>query len=81
MSNNSAMRAPRFRPDSEKAHHLFQCACAILYDRCPFDPDYYLCTRCEEYDREICERCWNLYLLDIINGTECHKARTWATET
>ena len=80
MSNNSAARMPWPLQESEKAHQLHQCAIAILYDHCPFDPDYYLCTRCEEYDPEICQRCWSYYLLDIINGTECHKARTWATD-
>ena len=47
---------------------VFSCALAILQDHCPFHPQAYLCAQQEEYDEEICFRCWFNYLFAVANG-------------
>lgn len=47
---------------------LLQLAIAILRDECPPDTTMYLCERSEEYDDEICVRCWTTYLFWAANG-------------
>lgn len=47
---------------------LADCAIRILNDVCPPDPDQWYCKRSEEYDDEICTRCWTAYLYRVLNG-------------
>ena len=46
---------------------LADCAIRILNDVCPPDPDQWYCKRSEEYDDEICTRCWMAYLYRVLN--------------
>lgn len=52
---------------SNKVVDLLHIGLDILYDRCPSDTGAYLCKESEEYDDEICTRCWEQYLYATVN--------------
>lgn len=47
---------------------LLNCALDILKDGCPGNGKYQMCQQAEEFDEEICYRCWSKYMEDIANG-------------
>ena len=52
---------------TDKEHKLFQAAQDILNDRCPLGKGCQLCLQSEEYDEDICNRCWDSYLYKVVN--------------
>ncbi len=48
---------------------VFGCALDILHDRCPHHRAAYLCLQQDDFDDEICLRCWERYLFDVVNRT------------
>lgn len=59
---------PRPYSDSERISMLFRAAQGILNDGCPMDPKMHLCSMGEEQDCDECDRCWERYLLYLVNG-------------
>lgn len=53
---------------TEKERALFDCAMLILTDKCPREPDRYLCKESEDFDETACQRCWEDYLFKVVNG-------------
>ena len=52
----------------DKVKELFDASLDVLFDYCPKDENAHLCNRSEDYDDEICTRCWSDYLFRIVNG-------------
>ena len=50
-----------------KEQLLFEAALDCLYDLCPADEEFHLCNGSEEYDEEICTRCWSAYIYYLVN--------------
>lgn len=52
---------------SDTVGELLRAGLDLLYDRCPRDKDAYMCKRAEDYDDEICTRCWVAFLFQVAN--------------
>ena len=53
------------------AGSTFDAAMKILYGRCPEEPAVYLCRKAEEFDEEICVRCWTREIFrDVVVSAE-----------
>ena len=46
---------------------LLNCILNILQDGCPFHAKAYLCKDAEEFDEEMCMRCWSQYAFAVAN--------------
>lgn len=55
---------------TDKCMCLFKAARLILEDGCPPDPKQYICRVSECFDETACTRCWDEYLLRIVNARE-----------
>ena len=51
----------------DKVGSLLDAGLDILHDLCPRDEDVHLCNLAEDYDDDICTRCWSDYLFRIAN--------------
>lgn len=52
----------------ERICDLCNLSISILRDECPANPADYLCAEAEEYDDEICLRCWQRQIFKAANG-------------
>lgn len=55
-------------PETDRAHQLLVCGMLLVEDDCPPEREAYLCARQEDFDEEVCARCWRTYLLAVSNG-------------
>lgn len=54
--------------DKDKVEALFHAAILCIRDNCPPDLSCYMCRKAEDYDENICERCWDDYLFKLVNS-------------
>lgn len=59
---------PAAPPPRNRTRRLFDAAMKILYGQCPEEPAVYLCRKAEEFDEEICVRCWTREIFRALNG-------------
>lgn len=61
-------RPPVRAAKADRVGGLLRCGLLLLADACPPERDAYLCDGVEEYDEDVCTRCWERYLYAVANG-------------